>query len=189
VKKPFIQLYVHLVWATWNRMPLLTDDLRNRIYGVVRSKCESLKCDLLAVGGIEDHVHALIRLHPTVAVADLAKEIKGASSHFVTHIAAPGDFFKWQGSYGAFTIRIDEVERVKAYIHDQPAHHASANLMPLYEQVEQDDPPAGAGRVSGELDLSLMARVYAGEPSEGGVSLAFLFPVSTGSQNNTCFIP
>lgn len=59
-------------------------------------KCRQLKCLPLEIGGVADHV--LTRLHPTVAVAELVKEIKGASSHLVTHQVLPGEFFKWQGA-------------------------------------------------------------------------------------------
>ncbi len=105
-----------MVWATWDRLPLITEAIEPRLYAAIATKCRKLKCEPIAIGGIEDHVHLLTRLHTTVAIATLAKEVKGASSHLVTHEITPDDFFKWQGAYGAFTIRKSEVPQVKAYI-------------------------------------------------------------------------
>ena len=78
-------------------------------------------------------MHLLVRLHPTVAIATLVKEVKGTSSHLVTHELTPDEFFKWQGGYGAFTIRKDDVPRLKDYIENQELHHAEGALQIQWE--------------------------------------------------------
>jgi len=88
----------------------------------------------VAIGGIEDHVHLLARLHTTITIAKLVKEVKGASSHLVTHEITPHDFFKWQGAYGAFTIRKSDVPQIKAYILNQKQHHAENNVLDEWEK-------------------------------------------------------
>jgi REP element-mobilizing transposase RayT len=115
----YTQLYLHCVWATWDRLPLITPPIEQAVYAAILAKCRELKCEPLAIGGMPDHVHVLVRLHTTVAVADLVKEMKGASSHLVTHEVIPGQFFKWQGAYGAFTVSKSEAARVQAYIENQ----------------------------------------------------------------------
>ena len=140
MREPYTQLYVHLVWATWDRQQLITPKLEPRIYAAIAEKCRELKCLPIAIGGIVDHVHLLTRFHTTTAIAILAKETKGMSSHLVTHVIMPETFFKWQGAYGAFTIRRSEVPTVKAYIENQKQHHAENTLMPELEEVfEQDE--------------------------------------------------
>lgn len=101
----------------------------------LKGKRAELKCVPLAIGGIADHVHLLVRLHTTVAVATLAKEVKGSSSHLVTHEITPGAFFKWQGAYGAFTLRKEDVPTVQAYIESQKEHHAAGELWEEWEQI------------------------------------------------------
>jgi putative transposase len=139
MREPFTQLYLHLVWATWDRLPLITEGIKPRIYASIAEKCREMKCVPLAIGGISDHVHLLVRLYTTVAVADLVKEVKGSSSHLVTHEITPGVFFKWQGAYGAFTIRKSELSKVTAYIQNQEQHHSEKNLQPELEQVVETD--------------------------------------------------
>jgi hypothetical protein len=65
----------------------------------------------------------------------LLKEVKGASSHLITHQVAPGEFFKWQGAYGAFTVGKDNVPAVKAYVERQKEHHAANDLWGEWEQA------------------------------------------------------
>ncbi|HXF83937.1 MAG TPA: transposase, partial [Anaerolineales bacterium] len=81
----------------------------------------------------------LTRFHATTAIATLVKEVKGTSSHLVTHAIMPESFFKWQGAYGAFTIRKSEVPTVKAYIENQKRHHAENQLIPELEEVFEPD--------------------------------------------------
>ncbi len=83
MRSPYTQLYLHIVWATWDWLPLITEQVRPRLYAAIAGKCRELKCVPLAIGGIADHVHLLVRLHTTVAVATLAKEVKGASGHIL----------------------------------------------------------------------------------------------------------
>lgn len=91
---PSTQLYLHLAWATWDRLPLITEALEARLSAAIAKKCHALHCNPLALGGVPDHIHLLVELHPSVAVAVLAKEVKGGSSHLVTHERAPSEFFK-----------------------------------------------------------------------------------------------
>ncbi len=83
-------VYVHVVWATWDRLPLLTADIEDVVHRCISAKCEELGCGLVELGGTEDHRHALVRLHSTISVAVLAKGMKGASSHLVAQHLPPG---------------------------------------------------------------------------------------------------
>jgi REP element-mobilizing transposase RayT len=123
-------------------LPLLTPAIEPHIRACILAKCQELKCVPIKLGGIEDHVHLLIRLHTTVAVATLLKEVKGSSSHLVTHEITPGQFFKWQGAYGAFTIAKEAVPRVIEYIERQREHHMAQTFLPEWEQTETDNEPS-----------------------------------------------
>ena len=133
------QLYIHMIWGTWDRLPLITTEIEPRLFAAIMEKCKELSCEPLAIGGIGDHVHLLVRLHPTVAVAELVKGVKGSSSHFVTHEVMPDQFFKWQGSYSAYTLRKSEVPHLTAYIQDQKKHLQQATIIPEWEASMSDD--------------------------------------------------
>ncbi len=133
------ELYVHIVWATWDRLPLISDIIEPQVYACIAAKCHESKCTPLAIGGIDDHVHLLVRLHAPVSVSTLVKGVKGSSSHLVTHEITPGEFFKWQGSYSAFSIGPESLNRLKTYIENQKEHHAKAMLVSQWEQVNKGE--------------------------------------------------
>ena len=136
MRAPYTQLYVHVVWATWDRLPLISPVLEPRIYGAIVEKCGALKAFVLAIGGMPDHVHLLVRLPTTLAIAELVKGVKGSSSHLVAQVAMPNEFFKWQGAYGAFTLAKADIERGTHYIQGQKLHHADGQLYAEWEMTE-----------------------------------------------------
>jgi REP element-mobilizing transposase RayT len=135
----YTELYVHCVWSTWDRLPLITPDIEPQLYAALAAKCQELSCAPLAIGGVADHVHMLVRFTPTLMIARLVGELKGSSSHMITHAIRPGMFFKWQGAYGAFTISKRSVAQVQAYILNQKTRHATGSLLAELEQ--SSNPP------------------------------------------------
>ena len=123
MREPYTQLHVHLVWSTWDRLPTLTGAARQAAYACIKSDCIELKVEMLAIGGTADHVHVLARIPSTVCVADLVKQIKGASSHLLSHTIPDMDGFRWQGGYGAFTVSKALAPKVREYIQHQEEHH------------------------------------------------------------------
>jgi putative transposase len=139
MRAPFTQLYVHLVWSTWDRLPLIDEAFQHRLFTAIAKKCRKLKCEPIAFGGIEDHIHLLVRFSPAISIADLVKEIKGSSSHLMTHEISPNEFFKWQGGYGAFTVSKDNLPKVHAYISNQKEHHQEGILEEAWELSNLND--------------------------------------------------
>lgn len=132
------KLYIHLVWATWDRLPLITPSIESRLLAAVSAKCRELACTPLAIGIVPDHVHVLVRIPPTLPVSTLVKELKGSSSHLMTHEATPHSFFKWQGSYGAFSVGEDHIGSVTVYVMNQKRHHAAGSCLPNWEEIGRD---------------------------------------------------
>lgn len=126
------EVYVHPVWATWNREPWIDEAWESRLHACLRQASTDLGCPVLAVGGVADHVHLLVRLPTTVTIADLVKQAKGTSSHWVNHEAA-GPSFRWQGRYAAISVSPSSIDRVRAYIERQREHHASGDVRTMYE--------------------------------------------------------
>lgn len=115
------RLYVHLVWATAGRLPLITPAVRARIYPMMQRHATDLGAEVIAMGGIEDHVHVLLRFPSRVAISELVRRMKGASSYLATQVM--GQLFRWQGTYGAFTLGERGLDRVRDYVLNQEAHH------------------------------------------------------------------
>ena len=134
--EPYTQLHLHLVWATWDRQPIILPEWKAAISACIQAECREMKVTVIAQYAMPDHVHLLVRFPTTVTVAAIAKQVKGASSHLITHRVAPGEWFKWQGSYGAFAVSKRELPCVQTYIRDQEQHHRHQTLNQEWEELE-----------------------------------------------------
>lgn len=107
-------------------------------------KLRELGCRRIEVGGVEDHVHCLCQFPPTLSISYLVQQVKGSSSHLIAH-ELPGlsgqDRFRWQGSYGAFTLSRADVPRVEGYVRNQKAHHRDRHLSEEWERTWLADEP------------------------------------------------
>jgi REP element-mobilizing transposase RayT len=141
MRRDTLAIYVHLVWATWDRLPLITPAIERPLHRVIASEAQKMGCTLLALNSVPDHLHILVRMPSTVAVAELVKQLKGVSSHFVNDTLKPEPPFKWQGFYGAFSVSRWDVERIVAYIQRQKEHHEVGTLIAELESVSEEIGP------------------------------------------------
>jgi REP element-mobilizing transposase RayT len=84
-----------------------------------------------AVGGTADHVHLLVGLRATHAIAPFVQDIKQTSSRWV-HETIGLNAFVWQQGYAAFTVSASNCEVVREYISDQPEHHRKRTFQEEY---------------------------------------------------------
>jgi putative transposase len=131
----FHQLYFHFVWATRNRLPLVNNAVEARLFPYIGAKCKELGYGLYAVNGTEDHLHALIELTPTILIADVVRNLKGAASHYINKESGLSEMLYWQDGYGVVSLRKAEVPKVVSYIQRQKEHHASGKLSSVLECV------------------------------------------------------
>ena len=117
------QMYVHLVFSTKDRIPLIPAELQPRLHAYLAGTCAAIGCEAIVVGGVADHVHLLFRLAKTVRLSDAVKDIKVESSKWMKSDGKVPDF-AWQAGYGAFSIGASQVDEVTDYIRRQPEHHA-----------------------------------------------------------------
>jgi len=123
-----LNAFLHFVWATYDRLPLITEEIEREVHRYIEKVCRDDKCDVLAVGGMSDHVHLLVCMSNTVSIADLMHHVKGGSSRLVTSALKPGEWFAWQGSYGVFSVAIRDKQKVIGYIQNQQRHHRENTL-------------------------------------------------------------
>ena len=130
------QIDLHFVWATYQRLPLIEASIERAILACIAREAGRSGCDVLAIGGMPDHVHLAIWLPTKLAPATLMQRVKGVSSGYArSRLVAPGNTFAWQDGYGAFSFGRRHRDRVIAYILDQKRHHASGRLWEPWERT------------------------------------------------------
>jgi putative transposase len=133
------RLHYHLVWATYQRAPLLDESVERQIYGSILGKAKELGIIVHAIGNIEDHLHVAASIPPRLAVADCVKHFKGASSHYVKHQPGASGGFGWQDGYGAHTFGERAMEDVVAYVRNQKEHHRQKTTRAPFERMTEED--------------------------------------------------
>jgi REP element-mobilizing transposase RayT len=129
----YSKIWIHAIWATKHREPLILPDVEEKIYQIMKDEIKSLKCSLRSLNGMPDHVHILFRIHPQQSIADVIKQIKGSSSHRINQINLTHKRFAWQTGYGAFSVSESLVERVNKYIKNQKQHHIKRRFQEEYD--------------------------------------------------------
>ena len=128
----FSQIYIQTVFAVSNRMSLITpefkEDLHKYITGIVRNQGQKL----ISINGLSDHLHILIGLRPSIALADLVMDIKAESSTYVNKNRWVRGKFSWQEGYGAFSYGHSQLDTIIRYIQNQERHHRRRSFKEEY---------------------------------------------------------
>ncbi len=117
----YTNLLYHIVYATKERAPLITNKLRPRLHEYLGGTVRSLGGIALEINGTNDHVHILAKLRPTISVSEFLSKLKSGSSGWAKRQTTGR--FGWQARFGGFTVSESQVERVRRYIRNQEEHH------------------------------------------------------------------
>jgi REP element-mobilizing transposase RayT len=134
----YTQILYHIIFATKDRRPVLADGGRDELYRYMAGIIKNSHCKPVWTNGVKDHVHSLIGLHPTVALADLLKDVKVASSIWVKENHVFPNFAGWQEGYGAFTHSLREQPELIAYLKSQEEHHRRVTFEEEYRKLLAD---------------------------------------------------
>lgn len=124
--------YVHLVFSTKYRQPLLIDSVQPELFSYIGGICNNLECYPVQIGGYYDHVHILCLLSKKLALMKLLQEIKANSSKWLKTKDESLSQFRWQDGYGAFSVNPYQIDIVKRYIENQKEHHAKKTFQNEY---------------------------------------------------------
>jgi REP element-mobilizing transposase RayT len=136
----FTNLIYHIVFSTKNRQPLLTHAHQLRLYTYIGGTIRDLGGIALAINGMEDHVHLLVKLRPDKALSDVMRDLKANTSGWMHDTFPDLKDFSWQRGYGAFTVSQSNIEKVRGYIAQQKEHHQKKSFRDEFiEFLEAND--------------------------------------------------
>jgi putative transposase len=121
----------HIVFGTKGRFPLIAGSWENELYAYLTGIVKKHNGKVIAINGMPDHVHILVRLEPCDFPAFM-RELKASSSKWAKQHQPK---FAWQRRYGAFTVSESAIDAVRKYILDQKAHHRKRTFEDEYIEL------------------------------------------------------
>ena len=119
----YVCSYSHCVFSTKDRRPLITPQLRERLWPFLGGIAREHKMKAISIGGVQDHVHLLLSLPATMPIAKAMQLIKGGSSKWLHETFPDQRLFACQIKYGAFSVSVSQVDKLIKYIENQEPHH------------------------------------------------------------------
>jgi len=130
----FNKIWIHAIWATKERQPLISIKSEKKIYDLIRAELIEMSCPVRIINGMPDHIHSLFLLNPQKSVADVIKQIKGSSSHSINEQNIIPEKFSWQTGYATYSVSESQLEKVYQYIKNQKQHHQKKTFLQEYEE-------------------------------------------------------
>jgi putative transposase len=119
----FSHCYNHVVFSTKNRVNWIKPEIEDRVWAYIGGIARKHKMTALQVGGVDDHIHALVSSPPSIAPSKIAQLLKGDSSYWIHNEFQAMKKFAWQDGYGVFSVCKSHAGKVVEYIKNQRTHH------------------------------------------------------------------
>jgi REP element-mobilizing transposase RayT len=131
----YTQIHIQLVFAVQNRASLIKDSWKDEMYKYMTGIIQNKDHKMLQINSMPDHIHILIGLRPTQALAELVKVVKQESTNWINDQKFTLKKFNWQEGYGAFSYTKSDVPRVIKYIQNQENHHREIKFLDEYVEM------------------------------------------------------
>ena len=128
----YTQIHIQFVFVVKFRKALIDKSFKEELYQYITGIVQSYDHKMLAINGVEDHVHVFIGMRPSQSISDLMQDIKGSSSKWINEKKFLKVKFEWQEGYGAFSYSKSHVQNVINYVNNQEKHHAKQTFRDEY---------------------------------------------------------
>ena len=130
---PHTKIWIHIVFSTFERKPLLNDSIRENIFKHIFDYSKSKDIYIDRINGYVDHVHLLLSLSRDQTISKVMQFIKGESSHWINKNNLTKERFEWQDEYFAVSVSESKLEILKKYIDNQVEHHKTKTFKEEYD--------------------------------------------------------
>ena len=128
----YTKLLYHIVFRTKSGKNTIPEQHEKELYAYILGIIDNKKSKLYRIGGIENHLHLLIDMHPTFAMSDFMKELKESSSKWLAKNPNFPDFEGWAVSFAAFSYNLSDKQKIINYIMNQKEHHKTVSFEEEY---------------------------------------------------------
>lgn len=131
----YTQIHIHAVFSVQNRISLISEKWRERLYQYITGIVQNNGHKMLAINSMPDHLHILFGMRPAQSLSDLMQDIKGDSSKWINSNRFVAGKFSWQEGYGAFSYSKKDLDQIIPYIMNQEEHHRSRSFITEYTSL------------------------------------------------------
>ena len=131
---PLLKIWIHFVWATKKREPLLAKESRQLLFKHIKENGKLKNIHVDFVNGHIDHVHALVSLNAQQTIAGVAQLLKGESAFWANTNNLFEQKLSWQDEYFAVSVSESGVNNVREYIKNQERHHHKKTFQQEYDE-------------------------------------------------------
>jgi REP element-mobilizing transposase RayT len=132
---PYIKIWLHCVWNTKNRRPVLVKKIREKLFEHIRDYSRSKEIFIDKIGGYNEHVHCLISLGSEQSISKVMNLLKGESSHWLNNSNMLYEKFEWQDDYFAVSVSESILDNVRRYILNQENHHTKISFQEELDNI------------------------------------------------------
>jgi putative transposase len=129
------QIFYQIIFGTKNRKPTIAKASGEELYKYISGIIKNKNCKLYRINGMEDHIHIMSDLHPSVCLSDYVKDIKVAGNLWMKGSGKFPIFEGWQDGYGAFTYSSKDKDTIINYIKNQKEHHKSESYYDEFKRL------------------------------------------------------
>ena len=119
----FVKIWVHVVWATKNREPILNKEIRQSLFNHIKSYGKEKEIYIDFINGYVEHIHCLIALNADSTISKTIQLLKGESSHWANENGLLRNKLEWAKEYFAVSVSESMIDKVRDYIKNQEEHH------------------------------------------------------------------
>ena len=125
----------HIVFRTKDSLPTIRQNNANELYSYITGIIRQKNSHLYRINGVENHLHILTDMNPSIAPIDFVKDIKVSSSIWIKKSNLFPAFNGWSVGYGSFTCSYRDIDRLIEYIMNQQEHHQKISFEQEYRKL------------------------------------------------------
>jgi putative transposase len=125
----------HIVFRTKDSLPTIKQNHVNELYAYITGIIKHKNSHLYRINGVENHLHILTDMNPSLAPIDFVKDIKVSSSIWMKRSNLFPAFNGWAVGYGSFTCSYRDIDRLIEYIKNQQEHHRKISFEDEYREL------------------------------------------------------
>ena len=125
---------IHAVWGTKSHYPFLTKQIKPEVIAHIKENAHKKQIFIDRLNGHTDHLHCLFGLNADMSIAKALQLLKGESAFWVNNQQLTVSKFEWADEYFAVSVSESILDKVRAYIDNQEAHHRKVTFMQEYEE-------------------------------------------------------